>query len=174
MNAIQLLRTMHGDTKVRFKLILGEREEKAASDQWNDLQKLMEIHEQIEDRYVYTPISEEQGLGTPLGDWDLLHEDDVAWVKALIGEVEKYTPATPDWRTAVGRVNDALAKHVTDEEGQIFGRIEQVWGPERLDRVGAEMQKHIPAPDGAKPAPKAPAPKAAAPSKTTKNSRRKS
>jgi hypothetical protein len=27
-----------------------------------------------------------------------------------------------------------------DEEGQIFGRIQQLWGPERLEQAGAQMQ----------------------------------
>jgi len=36
---------------------------------------------------------------------------------------------------------DVLSKHVMDEEGQIFGRIEQVWGSARLEQVGQQMQK---------------------------------
>jgi hypothetical protein len=30
---------------------------------------------------------------------------------------------------------------VTDEEGQIFGLIEEVWSPVRLEQVGQQIQK---------------------------------
>ena len=42
---------------------------------------------------------------------------------------------------------DMLSRLVMDEEGQIFGRIEQLWGPERLTSVGAAMQQAMQAAD---------------------------
>jgi Hemerythrin HHE cation binding domain len=141
MNALQLLRQMHADTKVRFKVILAAEDATIAAAEWRALQPLLELHEQLEDQFVYTPAAEQSGPGTPLGDWSIQHDADVFVVQELVQSVDQADPATPDWRMSVGRVMDALAKHVMDEEGQIFGRIEQLWGPERLARVGAEMEK---------------------------------
>jgi hypothetical protein len=140
MNAIQLLRRMHADTKTRFKIILGSDDPAAAAEQWQALQPLLELHEQLEDEFLYTPLFEEIGAGTPLGDWDLEHEADVAAVKLLIETTAHFDPTTPEWRMSVARVMDALNKHVTEEEGQIFGRIEQIWAPERLEEAGARME----------------------------------
>jgi hypothetical protein len=141
MNAIQLLREMHADTRVRFKVILSLADARAAASQWQALQPLLDLHEQLEDEFVYAPLFEEMGPGSPLGDWEIVHEADVAIVKQLILATDQLEAGTPEWRMSVARVMDALSKHVTDEEGQIFGRIEQVWGLERLAEAGAGMQK---------------------------------
>ena len=141
MNAVQLLRQMHADTKVRLKVILGAEAPGTAVAKWRELQPLLDLHEQLEDQFVYTPVAEECGPGTPLGDWDIQHEADVSVVQELIKSVDQADPATPEWRMRVARVMDALSRHVMDEEGQIFGRIEQLWGPERLEMVGAAMEK---------------------------------
>ena len=69
MNAVQLLRQMHADTKVRFKIILSATDTAVAGKQWAALQPMLELHEHLEDTYVYTPVAEECGPGTPLGDW---------------------------------------------------------------------------------------------------------
>jgi hypothetical protein len=141
MNAIALLRQMHADTKVRFKVILGSDDPGMAAAEWRALQPLLELHEQLEDEFVYTPLFEEMGPGTPLGDWYLQHDADVAVVKELIQAADSLDPATPAWRMTIAQVMDVLSKHVMDEEGQIFGRIEQFWGPERLAQAGAQMQE---------------------------------
>jgi hypothetical protein len=140
MNAVQLLRTMHADTKVHFKLILGTDDAASAKHQWETLQPLLTLHEQLEDQFLYTPLFEEMGLGTPLGDWEIRHDADVAIVQELIRAASQLDPTSPEWRMAIGRVMDALNKHVNDEEGQIFGPIEEVWGPERLEEAGKKMQ----------------------------------
>ncbi|MGI9146975.1 MAG: hemerythrin domain-containing protein [Chloroflexota bacterium] len=141
MNAIQLLRQMHADSKVRFKLILGADDPKQAAEQWQALQPLLELHEQIEDDFVYTPLSQEMGPGTPLGDWSVQHEVDVATATQFIDAANQLDPATAEWRATIGTIMDVLNKHITDEEGQIFGRIEQVWDPARLEAAGQQMQK---------------------------------
>jgi hypothetical protein len=143
MNALQLLRTMHADTKVRFKLILGTDDPNNAAQQWAELQPLLTLHELLEDEYLYAPVFKEMGPGTPLGDWEFQHESDVAIVEQLVEAAKELTPATPEWRMAIARIVDALTKHVSDEEGQIFGSIEQMWGPARLDQAGQQMQQTI-------------------------------
>ena len=143
MNAVQLLRAMHADTKFRFKIILGTPDPAAAASQWQALQPLLALHEELEDEFLYTPLFQEMGPGSPLGDWDLQHEADVAIVQQLISATADHQPGTPEWRMSVARVMDTLSKHVMDEEGQIFGRIEQVWSAERLEAAGASMQQML-------------------------------
>jgi hypothetical protein len=143
VDAIQLLREMHADTKLRFKVILADEDPASAQQQWQRLKPLLDLHEELEDQLVYSPIADEQGPGTPLGDWLVRHDADVATVKELIADVDQLDPKQPEWRMSVARVMDVLFRHVMDEEGQIFGRISQVWGPDRLATVGAQLEKRI-------------------------------
>jgi hypothetical protein len=143
MNAIQLLRTMHADAKLRFKIILGTDDPRVADQRWRTLQPVLKLHEEIEDTFVYLPLRQEMDPGTPLGDWAVQHDADVEYVEQLIQASRDLAPATPDWRMCVARVMDALSKHVMDEEGQIFGRVEQVWDADRLEQAGAQMQKRV-------------------------------
>ena len=143
MQAIKLLRGMHAETKVQFKIILGTDDPQLANQAWQALQPVLKLHEEIEDRFVYQPLQEETLPGTPLGDWAVQHDADVEYVEQLIQASRDLAPATPEWRMCVARVMDALSKHVMDEEGQIFGRIEQVWDADRLEQAGAQMQKRV-------------------------------
>jgi len=141
MNAMQVLRSMHADTRVRFKVILACGDAQVANQEWHALQPTLRLHEEIEDEFVYGPLQQEFGPGTPLGDWHSQHEADVSFVEQLIARSDQLTPGTPEWRLCVGACMDALSKHVMDEEGQIFGRVEQVWDAARLEQAGARMQE---------------------------------
>jgi len=143
MNAIRLLREMHADTKLRFKVILAADDSATAQRLWEELQPLLDLHEQLEDEFVYTPVAEEMGPGTPLGDWAVRHDADVSVVKELIAATNQLDAKRPEWRMSIGRVMDTLSRHVMDEEGQVFGRIEQIWGPPRLESVGADMSARL-------------------------------
>jgi hypothetical protein len=150
MNAIQILRSMHADTKVRFKIILGSDDAQAANQAWLALQPMLKLHEELEDEFVYGPLQQEFGPGTPLGDWETQHGADVDVVEQLIAQSGQLAPGTPEWRMCVATIMDALSKHVMDEEGQIFGRVEQVWDAARLEQAGAQMQKLIEGPGPSK------------------------
>jgi hypothetical protein len=143
MNAIKLLRSMHADTKVAFKVILGTDDPAAADERWRALQPMLKLHEELEDEFVYAPLQQEFGPGTPLGDWVVQHDADVAVVEQLVLDSGQLTPGTPEWQMCVATIMDVLSKHVTDEEGQIFGRVDQVWGAARLEQLGAQMAERI-------------------------------
>jgi len=143
MNAIRFLRSMHADARTQLKSILACDDAADAERMWQQLQPKLDLHEELEDSLVNTTPVTEMGPGTPLGDWLQRHDSEVATVKELIAAVEAADGGTPRWRIAVGRVADALNHHVMGEEGQIFGRIEQVWDAKRLESVGAQMQAAV-------------------------------
>jgi hypothetical protein len=143
VNAIQLLRSMHAETKVRFKVILGTVDGQVAGQDWVTLQPALKLHEELEDDFVYVPLQHEMGAGTPLGDWAVQHDADVDYVEQLIQQSADLAPGSPEWRMCIASIMDALSKHVMDEENQIFGRVEQIWSAARLEQVGAQMQARI-------------------------------
>jgi len=132
---------MHSETKFQLKSILGVADPAKEQQLWLDLQPNLDLHEEVEDEFVYAPLAEEYGPGTPLGDWLGRHDSEVAIIKQLVANVEAQQAGTPEWRMAVSQVADVLNKHVTDEEGQIFGRIQQAWDLDRLESVGAEIEE---------------------------------
>ena len=71
---------------------------------WLDLQPTLDLHEELEDEFVYAPLTEEYGPGTPLGDWLGRHDSEVAIVKQLVAKVETQQAGTPEWRMAVSQV----------------------------------------------------------------------
>jgi hemerythrin-like domain-containing protein len=143
MNAIDLLREMHADTKVKLRVILGVDDPAEANTEWQALQPLLTLHEQLEDEHLYGPLHAQLPPGTRLGDWELIHDRDVAVVKQLVQHVNELQPGTPAWQMGIGQIVNALTKHVTEEEGQIFPRIEQVWNPQQLEAAGQQMQKLV-------------------------------
>ncbi len=139
MNAIKLLRTMHADAKMRFRLILGSDNPQEAATMWQQLQPVLKLHEQMEDTYLYGPLQKQLLPGSVLGDYEQQHHADVALVDGLIQGTAELKAGTPPWRMQVAQINDLLARHIMDEEGQIFPRIEQVWDGERLEQAGQKM-----------------------------------
>ena len=143
MHAIALLRSMHADARTQFKLILGTSPPTAAADAWAALQPVLDLHEEIEDRFVYGPVRDEAGPGTLLGDWAVQHDADVEMIKHHIEQVAQFGTGTPAWQMAIAASFELLSKHVLVEENEIFGRIEQLWGAKRLAQVGKEMEAMV-------------------------------
>lgn len=139
MNAIKLLRQMHADAKTSFRLILGSDDPGEAGAMWQQLQPVLKLHEQMEETYLYGPLQKAMAPGTPLGDWEHFHHADVAVAEQLIQGTAQLQPGTPPWRMQIGQINDLLARHIMDEEGQIFPRIEQVMDPSQLEQAGDNM-----------------------------------
>ena len=78
--------------------------------------------------------------GTPAGDWASLHDREVDQVKAVIARVNGLQPADPNWRMLMSSINAMLARHIMEEELDIFPRVDQVWGPPRRELAGQQMQ----------------------------------
>src|SRR3569833_4323292 len=88
MEATRFLRKMHTAQKIRYKQILSTRDATEAGRLWSELQPVLNLHEQIEDTYLYGPISKQMGPGTPLGDWAVVYDTEVAEVKAVLGDLD--------------------------------------------------------------------------------------
>ncbi len=138
-----LLRSMHTDARTQFKLILGGSPPAAGADAWAALQPVLDLHEQIEDRFVYGPLQQEVAPGTLLGDWAVQHDAEVELIKHHIQRVAQFETGTPGWQMAIAASFELVSKHVLVEENEIFGRIEQLWGPKRLAQVGKEMETFV-------------------------------
>src|SRR5579859_5910059 len=140
VGAIALLMQMHREAKTPFRQILDSGSGGQAAMRWNTLEPTLKLHEEMEEQHLYNPLKQEQGRGSEPGDWEPRHEREVQELSAMIAQADNLSPTDERWLPQIRRINDALARHIDEEETTIFPRIQQVWDRERLERAGQQMQ----------------------------------
>ena len=139
MNAIQFLEREHDKAKAAFGKLMAA----APADRgrlWKALQHELKAHEEVEEACLYGPIEEEGVDDEKLTAWvSDLHEEQVSEVEELIEQTDQLDPREPSWLATVRKIHEALARHIRQEEGEIFPRISTVWGAERLEKAGVQM-----------------------------------
>jgi hemerythrin-like domain-containing protein len=136
MDALEELREMHVEAKATFgKIEQADPVERAGL--WAKLRPELELHEQIEERFVYDPVAEDVGESDPvLARWEQQHEDEVGEADAQMARIGELDPRDDAWLDEVMTLRDTLAEHIAEEEGQIWPRIRQAWEQEKLDDAG--------------------------------------
>lgn len=140
-NAIDLLMQMHREAKQQFTQILGAADGQQAARIWAQLQPVLKVHEEMEEKYLYDPLKAQQGSGSELGNWEPEHEREVDHVEELIARTKGMEAGAAAWRDQIRTISDTLAEHIAEEEGTIFPRIRQVWDENRLQQAGRQMQQ---------------------------------
>jgi len=106
------------------------------------LQPELETHEQIEDGYLYKPLSRDAGkTDSKLADWRKKHQNEVDKVEGLIKEMKELDPEDASWLTKLKAVHASLESHIREEEQDIFPRISKVWNETKLKQAGTEMKE---------------------------------
>jgi hemerythrin-like domain-containing protein len=141
MDALEILREMHVEAKAGFQKI-----EQASPDQrgglWNKLRPELVHHEQIEERFVYDPVAREIGSSDPtLSGWDQRHHGEVGEAEHLIEQLGGMEPRDDRWMQMVVQLRSALERHIQTEESEIWPRIRQVWGADKLEQAAGPMQQ---------------------------------
>src|SRR3954464_5957539 len=141
MDALETLRQMHVEAKSAFQHI-----EQAGPDQrgqlWTKLEPELKLHEQAEERCVYDPAAQELGSRDQmLQDWHQRHHQEVGEAERMIGEIDRLNPQDSHWLEMVTQLRMTLERHIQTEEGEIWPHIRQVWGMDKLDHAGTEIEK---------------------------------
>ena len=135
VDALEELREMHVETREALERI----EAASPADRlslWARLRPELELHEQIEDRFVYEPVARDAaGLDATLVSWDQEHEAQVGKANALIFTLDTIDPFEDGWLTQLVKLHEMLAAHIANEEQNIWPRIRRVWGDDELDRA---------------------------------------
>jgi iron-sulfur cluster repair protein YtfE (RIC family) len=139
MQAIQLLKQQHGEAKAAFQ----EIETAPASGRralWGKLRRELEMHEQMEEKYLYGPVAREAQGDSTLASWESTHMHEVQEAEMLIKEIDRQDPSGDAWLATVKKLRGALEQHIRKEEQEIWPRIERVWNPARLEEAGRQME----------------------------------
>lgn len=140
MDALEELRQMHVEAKSSFQKI-----EQASPDErgplWAKLRPELMVHEQVEERFVYDPVTQEIGdRDQQLADWHQQHEQQVQQVNRLISEIGRADPKDNHFVDLVRQLREALTRHIEMEENEFWPRIRQVWGSDKLEQAGRQVQ----------------------------------
>lgn len=139
MDAIQFLLEEHQKVKARFAQI-----EQAGGQQrlqmFRQLMPELKIHEQIEDTYLYGPVSQDPAArGTKAADFEEHQDKDVEKLDDKIQKLLQIDPTSDKWLDQLHDVRDALMDHVKEEEQEIFPEISQIWDRDKLNMAGQQM-----------------------------------
>ena len=139
MDAIQFLLEEHQKVKNRFVEI-----ENAGPQQreqmFRQLLPELKIHEEIEDTYLYAPISADPAArGTKAAGFEEHQDKDVAQLEGKIQKLLQTDAADDDWLDKLHDVRDTLMDHVQEEEQDILPQIGQIWDRNKLDMAGQQM-----------------------------------
>jgi iron-sulfur cluster repair protein YtfE (RIC family) len=141
MGALQFLKQEHEKARAAFENVLKAAPEKRGQ-LWTKLQPELETHEQIEDAYLYEPLSHDTGKAdSKLADWRKKHQNEVDKVEGLIKEMGKLDPEDASWLTKLKAVHASLESHIREEEQDIFPRISKVWNEAKLKQAGTDMKE---------------------------------
>jgi hypothetical protein len=148
MDAIDVLREMHVSVKAAFREI-----ETAPMDKrralWAALQPELQLHEEMEELFVYGPMSED--LSDPQGalcDWLQHHQDQVAEAESIMSRIEALDPSQDSWLMEVLKLKSALDNHILQEEVMVWPEIRSQWGQEKLEQRTGPLRAAVTAATG--------------------------
>src|ERR1051326_3362828 len=139
MDALEILREMHVEAKGAFGKIqdadVGER-----GGLWAKLRPELVMHEQLEERFVYDPMSHDVGHSDPtLSGWHDRHHHEVEEAESMIHRIGEMDSHEDRWLTTVMELKTALEGHIHTEENEIWPRIRTMWGTDKLEDVGGKL-----------------------------------
>ena len=143
MQAIQVLKQEHGKAKAAFE----EIETASAAGRgalWQKLRPELAAHEKKEETYVYGPAARDAQADQSLKEWEATHHREVQEAEGLIKAIDRLAPTDTKWLEAVKKLRGALEQHIRKEEQEIWPKIEQAWGPARIESAGSHMATMAP------------------------------
>ncbi len=138
MDALEILKQQHVEAQAAFKKIKVTRASERVKE-WTALQPQLELHEQIEEAFVYDPVAQDASEDPVLAGWEDEHEAQVAEANDVIARIDALDPADDQWLQLVTTLGATLDAHIAHEEQDIWPRIRKAWPQAKLDQAGAQM-----------------------------------
>jgi Hemerythrin HHE cation binding domain len=138
MNAIQFLKKQHEEAKAGLQKIEQAGEAQRAQ-LWNRLSPELKLHEEMEEKHLYGPVSKET-KEAELASWPDRHAAEVQEAEQLIAAITRRSPQDNEWLREVKRLHTALEEHIQEEEQDIWPKIEKVWDRAHLEDAGKKME----------------------------------
>jgi hypothetical protein len=139
MDALKLLKTDHDEVKKMLADLedTTERAEKTRTEGLATLKHELEIHEAIEEEIFYPALKEHPKTK----DLALEGYEEHHVVDTIMGELEGVEPSDETWMAKFSVMKENLEHHISEEEDEMFPKVEQVFDDEELEDLGNRMQE---------------------------------
>ncbi len=101
------------------------------------LQTALEMHMQAEEKIFYPAAGKFEDLK------DLVVEsyDEHALVKSQLAQMNELEPNTPEFQEVLSQMMAGIEHHVSEEEGEMFPKIEEAMGEDHLQTIGSQIEQ---------------------------------
>jgi len=139
MNALTLLKRDHTEIKAMLSDLedTTERAEKTRTEGLAKMKHELGIHEAIEEEIFYPALKEHPKTK----DIALEGYEEHHVVDTIIGELEAVEPSDEVWMAKFSVLKENLEHHISEEEDEMFPKVEQVFEDEELQELGERMQE---------------------------------
>jgi hemerythrin-like domain-containing protein len=139
LDALKLLKDDHD--KVKKLLEEGEstteRAVKTREELFAKIESELKVHEAIEEEVLYPALKEHAATKEIV--LEAYEEHHV--VDTIMGELEGVEPSDETWMAKFSVMKENLEHHITEEEDEMFPKVEQVFEDEELQALGTRMQE---------------------------------
>ncbi len=139
MNALTLLKRDHTEIKAMLSDLedTTERAEKTRTEGLAKMKHELGIHEAIEEEIFYPALKEHPKTK----DIALEGYEEHHVVDTIMGELEDVEPSDEVWMAKFSVLKENLEHHISEEEDEMFPKVEQVFEDEELQELGERMQE---------------------------------
>jgi len=133
MHAPELLKQDHAEVNGLLRQLFATRDGQRRQELIDTIAEELEVHAQIEEEIFYPAVKQVSGLV------EHAHEEH-GQVRTLIGQIEGRDPTSPEFEQHVRKLQQALADHIGEEEGQMFVQARAL-GDVRLQELGQQLRE---------------------------------
>ena len=112
----------------------GQRRQELA----NQIIQELSVHAVVEEQYLYPLTAEAVGNGEEMADHSL---EEHQGIKDRLAELDGMEASDPGYEGKLDQVMAEVTHHVEEEEGELFPRLRQAVGAERLQEAGEKMRR---------------------------------
>ena len=141
MDATALLKADHDKVKALFKEAneLGDRAFAARAKLFQEIDRELELHTQVEEQIFYPALKAKTKAATPERDEVLEAYEEHAGAKELIGKIERTDPKDETYKAKVQVLSEMVIHHAEEEESEMFKQARKLLSKGELEALGDEI-----------------------------------
>jgi iron-sulfur cluster repair protein YtfE (RIC family) len=131
-----LLKQDHREVEQMMKQILTKPQTQCES-AFIDLNDELSQHMQLEEKFFYPKLQDQQGLKTLMKDALQEHQE----TKQLLQELDRMGCDAQEWKQTFQKMQQGVLHHVQEEENQVFPKSEQVLGEKECNNIAQKCRQ---------------------------------
>ncbi len=137
MGIIELLEKDHGRIRSLFSDIEGSDDAQELQDYFDKLDNILTIHAEAEERVLYPESRNCEGTTELIDKGQQEHDKGDQMVMAI----NSISPNESEFKEKVRELQEFMLNHLDEEENDLFPRVRQCMGDEKLEQLGTQLQE---------------------------------